>query len=195
MDTPEDVGNFKRNIKKQMEHSCTFSCLSFISDAANCILLSITLHMRVALKLLYLFVVGAKPFPANQNVKYECFHVFPVAYFHDHYTDVIMGAVVSKLTSLMIVYLTVYSSGDQRLHQSSASLAFVGGTHRWPQTSPHTGPVTQKILPFVDVIMILGQYDRPWFRTSMLKKSDKYIISIYHEYRQIKTATTKACAY
>ena len=26
------------------------------------------------LKSEYLFVIGAKPFPANQNVKYECFH-------------------------------------------------------------------------------------------------------------------------
>ena len=30
--------------------------------------------MRKALKWHYLVVVGAKPFPANQNVKYECFH-------------------------------------------------------------------------------------------------------------------------
>ena len=30
--------------------------------------------MRKALKWQYLVVVGAKPFPANQNVKYECFH-------------------------------------------------------------------------------------------------------------------------
>ena len=30
--------------------------------------------MRDALKWQYLGVDGAKPFPANQNVKYECFH-------------------------------------------------------------------------------------------------------------------------
>ena len=35
---------------------------------------SITLHVRVALKSQYLFVVGAKPFPANRNVKHERFH-------------------------------------------------------------------------------------------------------------------------
>ena len=40
-------------------------------------------------------------------------------------------------------------------HQSSASLAFVGGIHRWPVNSPHKGPVTQKMFPFHDVIMVL----------------------------------------
>ena len=42
-----------------------------------------------------------------------------------HYNDVIMGMIVSQITSLTIVYSTVYSDADQRKHQSSASLAFV----------------------------------------------------------------------
>ena len=50
--------------------------------------------------------------------------------------------------------LTIYSSVDQRKHQSSASLAFVGGIHRSPVNSPHKGPVTRKMFPFDDVIMI-----------------------------------------
>ena len=41
---------------------------------------------------------------------------------------------------------------DQRKHQSSASLAFVWGIHRWPVNSPHKGPV--KMFPFDDVIMV-----------------------------------------
>ena len=49
-----------------------------------------------------------------------------------HYRDAIMGAVASQITSLAIVYSTVYSGADQRKHQSSASLAFVRGIHRWP---------------------------------------------------------------
>ena len=48
-----------------------------------------------------------------------------------HYDDVIMGAMASQITSLTIVYSTVYSSTDQSKHQSSASLAFVWGIHRW----------------------------------------------------------------
>ena len=61
-----------------------------------------------------------------------------------HYCDVIMGAMASQITSLPISYLTVYSGADQRKHQSSASLAFVRGIHRWPVNSPHKGPVTRK---------------------------------------------------
>ena len=70
-----------------------------------------------------------------------------------NYSDVIMGAAVSQITSLTIVYPTVYSGADQRKHQSSASLAFVWEIHRWPVNSPHKGPVTWKMLPFDDVIM------------------------------------------
>ena len=54
-----------------------------------------------------------------------------------HYNDVIMGAMASQITSLTIVYLTVYSGAEQRKHQSSASLAFVRGIHRWPVNSRH----------------------------------------------------------
>ena len=38
-----------------------------------------------------------------------------------------------------IVYSTVYSSADQRKHQSSASLAFVRGIHWWPLNFSHKG--------------------------------------------------------
>ena len=41
----------------------------------------------------------------------------------------------------------------QRKHQSSASLAFVRGSHRRPVNSPHKWPVTRKMFPFDDVIM------------------------------------------
>ena len=43
-----------------------------------------------------------------------------------HYSDVIMIAMASQIISLTIVNSTVYSGADQREHQSSASLAFVG---------------------------------------------------------------------
>ena len=52
-----------------------------------------------------------------------------------HYNDVIMSAMASQITSLTIVYSTVYAGADQRKHQSSASLAFVRGIHRWPVNS------------------------------------------------------------
>ena len=61
-----------------------------------------------------------------------------------HYNDVIMSAVVPQITSLTIVYSTAYSLADQRKHQSSKSLAFVRGIHRWPVNSPHKGPIIWK---------------------------------------------------
>ena len=70
-----------------------------------------------------------------------------------HYDDIIMSAIASQITSLAIVYSTVYSDVDQRKHQSSASLAFVWGIHRGPVNSPHKWPVTRKMFPFDDVIM------------------------------------------
>ena len=59
----------------------------------------------------------------------------------------------SEITSLTIVYSTVYSGTDQRKHQSSASLAFVWGIHRWPVNSPHKWPVARKMFSLDDVIM------------------------------------------
>ena len=72
-----------------------------------------------------------------------------------------MGAMASQITSLTIVYSTVHSGPDQRNHQSSASLTFVWGIHRWPGNSPHKWPVTQKMFPFDDVIMQGTRYKQP----------------------------------
>ena len=72
-----------------------------------------------------------------------------------------MSALASQITSLTIVYSTVYSGADQRKHQSSASLAFVRGIHREPVKSPHKGPVTRKMFPFDDVIMLHNQLQGP----------------------------------
>ena len=65
-----------------------------------------------------------------------------------------MTAVASQITVVSIVYSTVCSDADQTKHKRSASLAFVRGIHRWPANSPHKGPVTWKIFPCHDVIMI-----------------------------------------
>ena len=48
-----------------------------------------------------------------------------------HYSDVIMAAMTYQISISAIVYSTVYSGGNQRKHQSSTSLAFVRGIHRW----------------------------------------------------------------
>ena len=63
-----------------------------------------------------------------------------------HYSDVIMGAIASQITSLPIVYSTVYSGADQRRHVIRAPRhwllcgEFTG--HRC--IYPHKWPVTRK---------------------------------------------------
>ena len=66
-----------------------------------------------------------------------------------------MGTMASQIASLTIVYSTVYLGADQRKHQSYASLAFVRGMHQWPVNSSHKCPVTWKMFPFDDAIMVL----------------------------------------
>ena len=82
---------------------------------------------------------------------------FFVAFNHTvfllRYSDVMMSAIASQISSLTIVYSTVYSDADQRKYQRSASLAFVRGIHRWPVNSPHKGPVKRKTFTFDDVII------------------------------------------
>ena len=75
-----------------------------------------------------------------------------------HYSDLIIGAMASQITSVSIIYLTISSAGDQRKHQSSALLAFVRGNPRWTANYPHKGPVTRKMLPLGDVVMILWSH-------------------------------------
>ena len=74
--------------------------------------------------------------------------------------DVIMSAMASQITGATIVYSTVY----QRKYQSSVSLAFVRGIHRWSVKSPHKGPVPRKVFPFDDVIMVsaIGPQVQMW---------------------------------
>ena len=69
------------------------------------------------------------------------------------YSDDIMSALASQITGASMVCSTDCSGADQRKHQSSASLAFVRGIHRWPVNSPHKGPVTREMFPFHNVIM------------------------------------------
>ena len=69
-----------------------------------------------------------------------------------HYNDIIMNAMASQINSFTIVYSTVDSGSDQRKHQSSVPLAFVGGIKRSPVNSPRK---RRKMFPFDDVIMTL----------------------------------------
>ena len=106
--------------------------------------------------------VGNSPGPVNSP------HKWPVTRKMFPFDDVIMNSLKIKLqwrhnepdgisdlrSASRLFTQRVYSGADQRKHQSSASLAFVLGIHRWPVKSPHKGPVTRKMFSFDDVIMI-----------------------------------------
>ena len=106
-----------------------------------------------------------------------------------HNNDVMMGAIASQITSLTIIYSTVYSDADQRKHQSSASLAFVRGIHRGPVNSPYKWPVTRKMFPFDDVIMeslmdIWSIHQGfPWRKNSIDQKRGLYFLNYVHIYQ------------
>ena len=69
-----------------------------------------------------------------------------------HYSDIILGEMASQITSLTIIYSTVYSGADQRKHQSSASLAFVRVIHQCGEI-PAQMARNAEMLPFDDVVM------------------------------------------
>ena len=77
----------------------------------------------------------------------------PQGYFTTmHCSEVIMSAMVSQITGVLI-FCSAVCSGAYKKHQISASLDFVRGIHRGTVGSPYKGPVTRKMFPFDDVIM------------------------------------------
>ena len=102
--------------------------------------------------------VNLMPLSFSENAHLKTLEPSSAAGSHFHYSDVMMSVMVSQITSISSVCPTVCSGTDQRKHQSSASLAFVRGIHRWPVNSLHKWPVTWKMFPFVDVIMLCVQW-------------------------------------
>ena len=90
-----------------------------------------------------------------------------------HYNDVIMTTMASQITSLTVVYSTVYSDADQRKHQSSASLALVWGIHRdrWiPRTK---GQLRGKCFHLMTSSCCITAAPRPPFWTNYNSSMDK----------------------
>ena len=97
----------------------------------------VAVTMRTRHKLIYYYVTRSQWFhelaisrPKTRRVLWFFLGINGLHALSCHYGDVTIGTIVSQITSLTIVYLTVYSDADQRKHQSSASL---------PGKSPGTG--------------------------------------------------------
>ena len=73
----------------------------------------------------------------------------------NHYDGIIMGVIASQMTSLAIVFSTVYLDTDQRKHQSSASLAFCVGN------SPEAGEIPAQVASNAENVSI-------WWRHHVL---------------------------
>ena len=65
----------------------------------------------------------------TRNAIPDWLHQLTILKIH-HYSDVIMGAMTSQITSLANVYSTVYSGADQRKHKAP---------HHWPLCGEFTG--------------------------------------------------------
>ena len=79
--------------------------------------------------------------------------------FATHKSDVIMSVMSlcpKSLCPKSTVCLAIYLGEHQTKYQNSRHWSFVKGIHRWPVDSPHKGPVTQKAVPFHDIIMYHG---------------------------------------
>ena len=79
--------------------------------------------------------------------------LYPVNSEMDHYSDVMMSAMATEITGVLIVCSAVCSGVDQRKYQSSMTLAFMRAIHQRPVDSPHKWPVTRKMFPFDEVIL------------------------------------------
>ena len=97
-----------------------------------------------------------------------------------------MGAMGSQITSLTIVYSTVYSGADQRKHQNPVSLAFVWGIHRSQMAS------NAEISPFDDVIMLVSKMINGKLYLWYTEKISFHRINVLLFYRIVES-TADAC--
>ena len=91
---------------------------------------------------------------------------------------------VAQITYVSSVCSIVYSGADQRKHQSLASLAFVSIIQRWQMDSLQKGPVTPKMFPFDDVIVIT-KTQCFWCRYELIVETGIWILTKTQKVRYI----------
>ena len=81
----------------------------------------------------------------RENRRHVAEDIFKCIFLNEnefHYSDVKMSGMASQITRVGSICPIVCEGAYQRI-QSSASLAFVRGIHRWPVDSSQRGPVTR----------------------------------------------------
>ena len=79
-----------------------------------------------------------------------------------HYNDVIMSAMASQITSLAIVYPTIYTGADKKKTSKLRVTGLSAGNSPVTGKFPAQWPATLKIFPFDDVIMCYHQWSLWW---------------------------------
>ena len=106
----------------------------------------------LGLKLIHVSTRG--PLALGRFYKAECsiFKCSDLTYAQhkspSHYNDVTMGAMASQITSLTIVYSTVYSGADQRKHQKLCVTGLCAGN------SPGTDEFPAQIASYAENVSI-----------------------------------------
>ena len=91
-----------------------------------------------------------------------------------YYIDVIMTTVASQITSLAVAYIYIWLLNRLFRHRSkkTSKLRVTGlcaGISPGSVNSPHKGPVTRKMFPFNDVIMVSWCRAKPFIMASWYK--------------------------
>ena len=122
------------------KHSTIRQSVNRVHNSSDHDSLFYAMRIRFSIKSIQFFTVKDNQFP----VKWKRLDKYFISYMaatcnmcrgdlssgNYHYNDVIMTTMASQITSLVVVYSTVYSDADQRKHQCSAPLAFVWENHR-----------------------------------------------------------------
>ena len=97
-------------------------------------------------------------------------------YWHclPHYSDVIMSAMTSQITSFLVGCSTICSGAGQKKKKLHVT-GFVREFHLWLVDFPHKGTVTRKMFPFDDVILIFQRPHGALSRDPYLRKTKRPI--------------------
>ena len=109
-----------------------------------------------------------------------------------HYSDVTMSAMVSRITGISTVCSTFCSGKHQRKHQSSVSLAFVRGIHRWsvvPLTKGQWRGKCSHLMTTSWLTLLRCSNPETLINTLDLRSSAAIVLTIYdnHVHVSIKT--------
>ena len=91
-----------------------------------------------------------------------------------HVFQYTMSVIASQITGNPIVFPTVCPFVHQRTHQSSVSLAFARGIHRWQVDSPHKGQSRGKCFYLMTSSCIYNQEINYTFMVSQLKSFEGF---------------------